>query len=189
MREIDTRKAAEDKATKGMTQHKHVYLAPHSTLCITDLQEAQITLTKQEGKIEELEQTLFELRGNIGAGNHVPPGTRVLCLQDNPVQQWTDLRQSVMDRLKSENEALIKRLHDLENSGAVVADGQGPRDELVPRESWEVLDKEKKELEELVKQKEKRLLRLQQVRRPCHVSLGLSWRLTDGAVGVHCKER
>jgi len=69
-----------------------------------------------------------------------------------------------MDRLKSENEALIKRLHELESSGAVVADSQGPRDDLVPRESWEVLDKEKKELEEVVKQKEKRLLRLQQVR-------------------------
>ena len=55
----------------------------------------------------------------------------------------------------------------LERSGAVVADNQAPRDELVPRESWEVLDKEKKELEEVVKQKEKRLLRLQQVRAPC----------------------
>jgi mitotic spindle assembly checkpoint protein MAD1 len=89
---------------------------------------------------------------------------RVLCLSDNPAQQWTDLRQSVMDRLKSENEALIKRLRELESSGAVVANGAVPRDDLVPRESWEVLDKEKKELEEVVKQKEKRLLRLQQVR-------------------------
>ncbi|OAX36279.1 MAD-domain-containing protein [Rhizopogon vinicolor AM-OR11-026] len=142
--EIDTQRASADKATK-------------------DLQEAQRTLTQQEDKIEELEQTLFELRGKIGAGNHVPPGMRVLCLRDNPVQQWTDLRQSAMDRLKGENEALMKRLHELESSGAVVADIQTPRDELVPRESWEVLDKEKKELEEVVKQKEKRLLRLQQV--------------------------
>lgn len=87
------------------------------------------------------------------------------------MQQWTDLRQSVMDRLKSENEALIKRLHERESSGAVVTDGQAPRDELVPRESWEVLDKEKKELEEVVKQKEKRLLRLQQVRELYQASL------------------
>jgi len=128
-------------------------------------------MTQQEDKIEELEQTLFELRGKIGAGNHVPPGVRVLCMRDNPAQQWTDLRQSAMDRLKSENEALIKRLRELENSGAAVADSQNPRDELVPRESWEVLDMEKKELEEVVKQKEKRLLRLQQVRAPYHASL------------------
>ena len=71
-----------------------------------------------------------------------------------------------MDRLKSENEALIKRLRDLEQSGVVDAQARG--EELVPRESWEVLRKEKEELEEVVKQKEKRLLRLQQVCLVCH---------------------
>lgn len=111
-----------------------------------------------------MEQTLFELRGKIGAGNHVPPGMRVLCLRDNPAQRWNDLRQSVMDRLKSENGALIKRLRDLESSGVVDTQaGTSRGEELVPRESWEVLHKEKEELEEVVKQKEKRLLRLQQV--------------------------
>ena len=128
------------------------------------LEEACSTAKVHEGKVEELEQTLFELRGKIGAGNHVPPGMRVLCLRDNPAQQWSDLRQSAMDRLKSENEALIKRLRDLENSGVVDAQaGTSRREELVPRESWEVLHKEKEELEDVVKQKEKRLLRLQQV--------------------------
>lgn len=114
--------------------------------------------------MEELEQTLFELRGQIGAGNHVPPGMRVLCHRDNPAQQWSDLRQSVMDRLKSENEALLKRLREVESSGVVdTGAGTSHGEELVPRESWEVLQKEKEELEEVVKQKEKRLLRLQQV--------------------------
>ncbi|KAF8556643.1 hypothetical protein OG21DRAFT_1506223 [Imleria badia] len=128
------------------------------------LEEARSTVKVNEDKVEELEQTLFELRGKIGAGNHVPPGIRVLCLRDNPVQQWSDLRQSVMDRLKSENGALIKRLKDLESSGVVdVQAGMSRGEELVPRESWEVLQKEKEELEEVVKQKEKRLLRLQQV--------------------------
>lgn len=89
---------------------------------------------------------------------------RVLCLRENPAQQWSDLRQSVMDRLKSENEALIKRLKDLESSGVVDMEaGTSRGEELVPRESWEVLRQEKEELEEVVKQKEKRLLRLQQV--------------------------
>ena len=69
-----------------------------------------------------------------------------------------------MDRLKSENEALIKRLKDLESNGVVdVQAGTSRGEKLVPRESWEVLHKEKEELEEVVKQKEKRLLRLQQV--------------------------
>jgi mitotic spindle assembly checkpoint protein MAD1 len=65
-----------------------------------------------------------------------------------------------MDRLKGENEALIKRLKELEEGGHRAGDGG---DDLVPRESWEVVNKEKAELEEVVKQKEKRLLRLQQV--------------------------
>ncbi|KAF9220671.1 hypothetical protein BS17DRAFT_786937 [Gyrodon lividus] len=127
---------------------------------------ARVTAKAHEDKVEELEQTLFELRGKVGSGNHVPPGMRVLCLRDNPAQQWSDLRQSVMDRLKSENGALIKRLRELENSGVVAptqASDASRGEELVPRESWEVLHKEKEELEEVVKQKEKRLLRLQQV--------------------------
>jgi len=128
------------------------------------LEEARSAVKVHEDKVEELEQTLFELRGKIGAGNHIPPGMRVLCLRDNPAQQWNDLRQSAMDRLKRENEALIKRLKDLESSGVVDAQaGTSRGEELVPRESWEVLHKEKEELEEVVKQKEKRLLRLQQV--------------------------
>ncbi|KAJ3497243.1 hypothetical protein NLJ89_g10374 [Agrocybe chaxingu] len=118
--------------------------------------------TKQNlDKIEELEQTLFELRGEIAGGRHVPPGVRVLSMTDNPEQQWFDLRQAAMDRLKGENEALLKRLKELEESGARTAQNHG--DELVPRESWELVNKEKLELEDVVKQKEKRLLRLQQI--------------------------
>jgi mitotic spindle assembly checkpoint protein MAD1 len=115
-------------------------------------------------KIEELEQSLFELRGEIGGGRHVPPGVRVLSLRDNPEQQWVDLRQAAMDRLKGENEALMRRLKELEESGVMGGgDGKGG-EELVPRESWELVNKERSELEDVVKQKEKRLLRLQQVR-------------------------
>jgi mitotic spindle assembly checkpoint protein MAD1 len=86
-------------------------------------------------------------------------------MKNNPEQQWFDLRQAAMDRLKSENEALMKRLKDLEETGIRALEGpdQGVG-ELVPRESWELVNKDKQELEELVKQKEKRLLRLQQVR-------------------------
>ena len=128
----------------------------------TALDAAEADTKQHLEKVEQLEQVLFELSGEIGAGRHVPPGVRVLSLKDNPEQQWVDLRQAVMDRLKSENEALMKRLRELEESGARAGatDGEG---ELVPRESWELVNKEKTELEEVVRQKEKRLLRLQQV--------------------------
>jgi len=126
------------------------------------LAEAESASEKHLERIEQLEQTLFELRGEIGAGHHVPPGVRILSLKQNPAQEWSDLRQAVMDRLKGENEALIKRLKELEESGHGTTGG-ARGDDLVPRESWEVVNKEKTELEDVVKQKEKRLLRLQQV--------------------------
>jgi mitotic spindle assembly checkpoint protein MAD1 len=44
---------------------------PLSSLALEEEEEA----TQKEGeRLEELEQTLFELRGKIGAGQHVPPG-------------------------------------------------------------------------------------------------------------------
>lgn len=129
----------------------------------TALAEVEAEAEKYTAHIDTLEQTLFELRGDIAAGTHIPPGTRVLSLKDNPAQEWTDLRQAVMDRLKGENEALLRRLHEVEESGVrVTADSKNDED-LVPRESLEVATTEKNELEEVVKQKEKRLLRLQQV--------------------------
>lgn len=146
--------------------------------------EAEAASEKQLEKIDELEQTLFELRGEIGTGSHIPPGVRVLSLKQNPVQEWSDLRQAVMDRLKGENEALIKRLKELEEGGHRTEGGGG--EDLVPRESWEVVNQEKTELVEVVKQKEKRLLRLQQV---CLSFCSLSqtsinrWVLS---AGIHC---
>ncbi|KAK0204989.1 spindle assembly checkpoint component Mad1 [Desarmillaria ectypa] len=139
------------------------------------VQEAHVTLHaalaqyKEENKhhldkIDELEQKLFDLGGEIAGGRHVPPGVRILQLKENPLQDWVDLRQSAMDRLKGENEALIKRLKELEESGNKgAATSAQPGEELVPRESWELVSKEKADLEELVSRKEKRLLRLQQI--------------------------
>lgn len=128
-----------------------------------ELKQAQDETAKYVDKIEELEQTLFELRGEIGAGRHLPPGTRVLCLRENPAQQWEDLSKAAMDRLKSENEALLKRLKDLEESGVHGSNQDPNREELVPRASWETVQAEKLKLEDELKQKEKRLMRLQQV--------------------------
>lgn len=122
------------------------------------LESANEEIQTHISKIDALEQSLFELTGTIAAGEHVPPKTRVLSLRDNPAQNWTDLRQQVMDRLKEENEALLRRLADVQS--------QGPSDggeSLVPRESLDAAIEEAKELREVVKQKELRLKRLQSV--------------------------
>lgn len=127
------------------------------------MKEAEEAAEKHLEQIENLEQTLFELRGEIGTGRHLPPGVRVLSMRENPAQHWVDLSQAAMDRLKGENEALLKRLKELSESGVVSGENSIQSEELVPRESWEVVHKEKLELEDELKQKEKRLLRLKQV--------------------------
>ncbi|KAH8105330.1 MAD-domain-containing protein [Cristinia sonorae] len=113
-------------------------------------------------QIDKLEQTLFELQGEIGGGRHLPPGVRVLSLRDNPASQWEDLSRKAMERVKSENEALLKRLKEVEErigTGPVNHGGE----ELVPRQSFEVAVQEKEELEDALKQKDKRLMRLKQI--------------------------
>ena len=147
------------------------YRLQHSVVVLLTFLAAQAEL---ETEAEELKQTLFELGGEIGAGRHLPPGVRVLSLRDNPAQQWEDLSQAVVDRLKNEIDALLKRIHDLENSGTV--SDTTSREELVPRESLEAAKSENEDLRDLLKQRDKRLLRLQQVR---HLDLSLSLILTQ----------
>lgn len=85
-------------------------------------------------------------------------------MKQNPAQEWADSRKEILERLKSENEALIKRLKELEEAGVKTEGQQNPNGEdLVPRESWEVINKEKEELQQELQAKEKRMLRLQQV--------------------------
>ncbi|KAI0074913.1 hypothetical protein K474DRAFT_1664924 [Panus rudis PR-1116 ss-1] len=133
------------------------------------LKEAESQVEAHLTQIDNLEQQLFELGGEIGGGRHIPPGTRVLCLKDNPASQWEDLSRKALERVKEENEALMRRLKELEEGGVRMAKEEGAdedakaKGELVPRESWEVVNKEKEELEEALKQKEKRLIRLKQV--------------------------
>ncbi|KAI0086839.1 spindle assembly checkpoint component Mad1 [Irpex rosettiformis] len=150
----------EDLLIVGDGRHRKELLDENETLKAA-LTKAEQSLEEAEAEAEELKQTLFELGGEIGGGRHVPPGVRVLSLRDNPAQQWADLSQAVVDRLKNEIEALLKRIQDLENSGAV--SDAGPREELVPRESLEAVKRENEDLKDLLKQRDKRLLRLQQV--------------------------
>jgi len=130
---------------------------------------------KDREKIEELEQTLFDLRGEIGAGRHVPPGVRVLSLCANPAQEWADLRQAALDRLKEENAALLQHLSTLSNPNSNPNPATNPttttttpetaktEEQLVPRASWLAVCEAKTQLEDELRQKEKRLLRLRQV--------------------------
>ena len=136
---------------------------PCCSLSLSDLKEAEEAAEEGLEKIEELEQKLFDLGGEIGAGRQIPPGTRVLTFKDNPAQQEVDLRQATLDRLKSENEALLEKLAALK-SGGYATDASSA--DFVPKESWEVMKTEKAELVSALEHKEKRIKRLQEVALP-----------------------
>ncbi|CAK5278166.1 unnamed protein product [Mycena citricolor] len=107
-------------------------------------------------KIEELEQELFDLSGEIAGGRHVPPGIRILSFKDTPDLPLRDspmARQAELERVQKENAALLQQI---ETSGTA---SQGS----IPNESWVAVCKERDELTSEVKQKEKRLKRLQEI--------------------------
>lgn len=113
--------------------------------------------------LENLENELWKLQGDVASGKHVPPGIRVLELAGNPAQLWFGKREEDVDRLRKENEALRALVSDGQGDHSATAAATQAGDGLVPRETLEVLQKEKAELEQTILNKEKRLLRLQQV--------------------------
>ncbi|KAJ6481761.1 mitotic checkpoint protein-domain-containing protein [Mycena sanguinolenta] len=156
------------------------------------LDEALAESQAQLEKIEQLEQELFDLSGEIAGGRHVPPGVRVLSFKDTPellLRDNPEARLSAMERVKEENAALIRRIEELtlrigelqqggaggdnDTDTAITMrdatdtsnnDGGGSNNAgLIPRESWDAVCKERDVLRGEVTQKEKRLKRLQSV--------------------------
>jgi mitotic spindle assembly checkpoint protein MAD1 len=158
--ELTNEKHALHEARRGSPSLTHQKCLSLIILCASALEKKEEEAEKDSEKIEQLEQTLFELRGEIGAGRHVPPGVRVLSLCANPAQNWSDLRQAALDRLKAENGALLQRLSALEQSKSSSASDD---EQLVPRASWAAVCEEKAQLEAELKQRDKRMLRLRQV--------------------------
>jgi mitotic spindle assembly checkpoint protein MAD1 len=174
--ELSNEKLALQEARRGTSTNPLSYFPrlKRNRPILPALEEQEEATGKDREKIEELEQTLFELRGEIGGGRHVPPGVRVLSLSANPAQEWADLRQAALDRLKEENAALLQRLSTHSSSSSnpnpptstttSESTTTAEREEqLVPRASWLAVCEQKAQLEDEVRQKEKRMLRLRQV--------------------------
>ncbi|CCA74044.1 hypothetical protein PIIN_07998 [Serendipita indica DSM 11827] len=127
---------------------------------LKELQVAKSRLHELEQQVEKLDEDLFRLKGDIGTGRFVPPGVRVLEMADNPASRWFGKRDEDMQRLKSENDALRTMVGS--GTGASATSSVVPAG-MVPKETVDVLMQEKSELEAIIKEKEKRLLRLQQI--------------------------
>lgn len=83
----------------------------------------------------------------------------MLELIGNPAQVWFGKRESDVAKLKEENEALRELVKDGSQARQVDRNAEG----VVPKATLEVLQNEKAELEVTIRDKEKRLRRLQEV--------------------------
>jgi len=127
-----------------------------------ELDRAKKELSALDAKDKKLEEELWNLKGNIGRGAHLPPDVRVLELIGNPAQVWFGKREEDVTKLRKENEVLRALVKD---SSQVIQVDRNVED-MVPKATLEVVQEEKAELEQTIRDKEKRLLRLQQVRPP-----------------------
>lgn len=143
---------------KVRSEYFRIYPSETDVPSASELAETTKALDMSQDRIADLEQQLFEVGATVNAGNHVPPHTRVLQFSLNPVRQDVDLKKEVFERLSQENNALLQRLREVEEGLSVPGDAR-----TVPRESWENLQMAKEDMQKLVAEKEKRLLRLKQV--------------------------
>ncbi|KAH8556722.1 spindle assembly checkpoint component Mad1 [Umbelopsis sp. PMI_123] len=87
------------------------------------------------------------------------PKQRILQLKDNPASREQGIRQSMLDALKKENQELIARLQQSNDNPAMMRIFES----TIPEQSFENLQAENERMANTVAQKEKRILRMQQV--------------------------
>lgn len=123
-----------------------------------ELDEARNELELMEQENEGLANQIELLEENQGIrGAYNPETHQVLEFRDSPDRVEHAIRTATLERLRSENDALLRRLGDLEK-GSSANDGQS----LVPRESLEAAQAEVAKLQEQVQQKEKMMKRITQ---------------------------
>ncbi|GAA5975325.1 hypothetical protein JCM11641_005938 [Rhodosporidiobolus odoratus] len=125
-----------------------------------ELDEARNELALVEQELDSLSAQVEQLEENQGIRGAYNPAThKVLEFRDSPDRVEHAIRQATMDRLRSENEALLRRLGDLDRGSAL--SGQQPQ-QLVPRESLVHANAELEKLKKLVTQKDLMLKRISQ---------------------------
>ncbi|BGO92193.1 hypothetical protein NBRC10512_000924 [Rhodotorula toruloides] len=126
-----------------------------------ELDEARNELALMEQELEALSTQVEQLEENQGIrGAYNPETTKVLEFRDSPDRVEHAIRTATLERLKNENQALLRRLGDIER-GALAQQGAGVQ-QLVPRESLVSAQAEADKLKALVQQKETMLKRIGQ---------------------------
>ncbi|GEM07952.1 mitotic checkpoint family protein [Rhodotorula toruloides] len=128
-----------------------------------ELDEARNELALMEQELEALSTQVEQLEENQGIrGAYNAETTKVLEFRDSPDRVEHAIRTATLERLQSENQALLRRLGGVER-GLLGQQGAGAQ-ELVPRESLVSAQAEANRLKALVQQKETMLKRIGQAR-------------------------
>ncbi|BGP25384.1 coiled-coil domain-containing protein mad1 [Rhodotorula toruloides] len=126
-----------------------------------ELDEARNELALMEQELEALSTQVEQLEENQGIrGAYNAETTKVLEFRDSPDRVEHAIRTATLERLQSENQALLRRLGGVER-GLLGQQGAGAQ-ELVPRESLVSAQAEANRLKALVQQKETMLKRIGQ---------------------------
>lgn len=138
-----------------------------------ELEELRAGIRELQTENAKLDEKLGRAEERLGWGEFNVEKYQCLVLKQNPVDVDRDLRTSTMERLKSENAELVKRVQELgsqlakaepsatmlEPSGGDDSDARG----LVPASTVDNLRQEIQGLLDSIKLKDKAMLRLKQV--------------------------
>jgi mitotic spindle assembly checkpoint protein MAD1 len=120
------------------------YVKEILTLDLTQSRQSETLLSKE---VSSLKSQLESLDKAVKLSS-----TRILELKDNPTSRYQAVQKAHLDQLSAENTALLARLQ-----------GKGSS---VPKETIERMRGDLQRMEDLVAQKEKRMMRLKEVRPP-----------------------
>ncbi|GAA5871712.1 hypothetical protein JCM16303_000840 [Sporobolomyces ruberrimus] len=125
--------------------------------------ELRNELTLMEQEIDSLAAQVEQLEENQGIrGAYNSATTKVLEFRDSPDRVEHAIRTATLERLREENDALLRRIGNLEMSGVRTGESSNGQQDLVPKESLVTLESEIQRLKTAVVQKDKMLQRITQ---------------------------
>lgn len=126
-----------------------------------EVTQLTLTITQHENEYEALRKEAEDMENRIGSGEYNTKVWRAIEFKGNPAAKDLAIRKETLDKLRTENEALVKQVSELQKAaGAGLGGGEG---KSVPLEVYDRLQDEKKADQAA---HEKRLMRLKEVSIP-----------------------
>ena len=146
-REVSNEGDEESRRKLRVLQNGLPYFLVHTNANDTDLTQSRQSEALLQKEVKSLKSQLDSLEKVVKLSN-----TRILELKDNPTSRYQAVQKTHLDQLSAENAALLQRLQ-----------GKGSS---VPKETIDRMRGDLQRMEDLVAQKEKRMMRLKEVPLP-----------------------